>query len=161
MSYVDPRGPRVSAAITSAVLVAVLVTGSGWLLAVQAGVFAVGAIAGLHASPYGLLYRRLVAPRLAPPDMVEPEGPPRFAQGVGLAFALAGTAGYLGGIAILGVVATALALFAALLNAVFGLCLGCEAQLRLARLLGRPVVCQVPRAMAQQQPEKQKEKAYA
>jgi hypothetical protein len=93
---------------------------------------------------------------------VEPEGPPRFAQGVGLAFAVVGSVGYLSGVTAVGVAATALALVAALLNAVLGLCLGCEAQLRLARLLGRPVVCQVPRALAQQQQsEKQKEQAYA
>ena len=75
-----------------------LVTGSGWLLAGQAAVFAAGALAGLRFAPYGLLYRYLVRPRLGPPDELEDEAPPRFAQGVGLAFALVGTAGYaLGG----------------------------------------------------------------
>ena len=43
---IDPRGPRFGAAITSAVLIAVLLTGSGWLLAAQTAVFAVGAFAG-------------------------------------------------------------------------------------------------------------------
>ena len=37
---IDPRGPRTAALITTAVLAAVLITGSGWLLAVQALVFA-------------------------------------------------------------------------------------------------------------------------
>lgn len=44
---IDPRGPRVSALITTVVLAAVLVTGSGWLLAAQALVFAAGAVFGL------------------------------------------------------------------------------------------------------------------
>ena len=45
---IDPRGPRVSALITTVVLAAVLVTGSGWLLAAQALVFAAGAVFGLY-----------------------------------------------------------------------------------------------------------------
>jgi hypothetical protein len=39
---IDPRGPRFGALITTVVLAAVLVTGSVWLLAAQALVFAVG-----------------------------------------------------------------------------------------------------------------------
>lgn len=155
--YVDPRGPRFGAAVTTAVLIAVLVTGNGWLLAAQAAVFAVGAVAGLRYAPYGFLYRRLVQPRLAPPAELEAEAPPRFAQAVGLLFAAAGATGYLTGITALGVVAAGFALAAAFLNAAFDYCLGCEVHLRLVRVLGRPVVRYVPRA--QQAPAK--EKAYA
>ena len=143
---VDPRGPRFGAAVTSVVLAAVLVTGSGWLLAWQAVVFGLGAIGGLRRAPYGVLYRRLVRPRLGPPALLEAEAPPRFAQGVGLAFALVGTVGYLTGLTALGVVATAAALGAAFLNAAFDYCLGCEVHLRLVRLLGRPLVRYVPPA---------------
>ena len=143
--FVDPRGPRVGAAITSVVLAAVLVTGSGWLLAAQAVVFGIGAFAGLRFAPYGLVYRRLVQPRLAPPATVEAEAPPRFAQAVGFVFAVIGAVGYLSGVTALGVVATAFALGAAFLNAAFDICLGCEVHLRLVRLLGRPVVRYKPR----------------
>jgi hypothetical protein len=94
---IDPRGPRVAALITTVVLAVVLITGSVWLLAFQALVFAAGAAFGLRYSPYGLLYRRLIRPRLGPPSELEPEAPPRFAQGVGLVFALAGVAGLRGG----------------------------------------------------------------
>jgi len=137
--FVDPRGPRVGAAVTTVVLAVVLLTGSGWLLAAQAAVFAVGAFAGLRFAPYGVLYRRLVQPRLAPPAELEAEAPPRFAQGVGFAFAAVGAIGYLTGVTPLGVVATAFALGAAFLNAAFDYCLGCEVHLRMVRLLGRPV----------------------
>src|SRR5436305_14195514 len=123
--YVDPRGPRFGAAVTTLVLAAVLVTGSGWLLVAQAVVFAIGAVAGLRWAPYGVLYRRLVRPRLAPPTELEAEAPPRFAQGVGLLFAVVGAVGYLSGATVLGVVATAMALIAAVLNAAFDVCLGC------------------------------------
>src|SRR4051794_10165696 len=79
--YVDPRGPRFGAALTTVVLAVVLLTGSGWLLAAQAVVFGIGVVAGLRWAPYGLLYRRLVRPRLGPPAQLEAEAPPRFAQG--------------------------------------------------------------------------------
>jgi hypothetical protein len=130
---IDPRGPRVSALITTVVLAVVLVTSSGWLLAAQALVFAVGAILGLRYSPYGVLYRRLIRPRLGPPGELEPEAPPRFAQAVGLVFALAGVAGYATGLTVLGMAATAAALAAAFLNAAFGFCLGCEMYLLIRR----------------------------
>jgi hypothetical protein len=143
--FVDPRGPRVGAAVTTVVLAVVLLTGSGWLLAAQAVVFGIGAFAGLRFAPYGVLYRRLVQPRLAPPAAVEAEAPPRFAQAVGFAFATVGAVGYLSGVTPLGVVATAFALAAAFLNAAFDICLGCEVHLRLVRLLGRPVVRYKPR----------------
>lgn len=138
--YVDPRGPRFGAAVTTAVLALVLVTGSGWLLAAQALVFATGAFGGLRLAPYGLLFRVLVRPHLGPPAQLEAEAPPRFAQGVGFAFATAGAIGYLTGVTALGVVAAAFALGAAFLNAAFDFCLGCEVHLRLTRLFGRSVI---------------------
>lgn len=138
---VDPRGPRFAAWVTTAVLVAVLLTGSGWLLAAQAVVFALGAFIGLKYSPYSVLYRVLIAPRLAPPGEKEAAAPLRFAQGVGFVFAVVGAAGYLTGVTALGLVATGLALVAAFLNAAFGLCLGCETYLLIRRLTskGAPV----------------------
>jgi hypothetical protein len=157
--YVDPRGPRFGAAITTVVLAAVLITGTGWLLAAQALVFGLGAFGGLRIAPYGLVFRLLVRPRIGPPELREAEAPPRFAQAVGFAFAAVGAVGYLGGVPALGIVATAFALGAAFLNAAFDFCLGCEVHLRLVRALGRPVVRYVPRA---QQPQQQpKEKTYA
>jgi len=131
---IDPRAPRFAALITTVVLAVVLVTGSVWLLAAQAVVFAVGAVFGLRYAPYGVLYRRLIRPRLGPPAELEPEAPPRFAQAVGLAFAVAGVAGYAAGLAWLGMAATAFALAAAFLNAAFALCLGCEMYVLIRRI---------------------------
>jgi hypothetical protein len=132
---VDPRGQRFAAAVTTVVLIVVLVTGNWVLLAAQALVFAVGAGFGLRYAPYGLIFKALVRPRLGPPKELEDETPPRFAQGVGLVFAVVGTAGYGLGITWLGLVATALALVAAFLNAAFGLCLGCEMYLLINRFI--------------------------
>jgi len=66
-STVDVRGPRFSARVTTAVLIVVLVSGSAVLLGLQAVVFAIGAFGGLRRSPYGQVFRRLIAPRLGPP----------------------------------------------------------------------------------------------
>ncbi len=129
------RGPRFAAWVTAVVLAVALVLGSGTLVAVQAAVFAVGAFAGLRDAPYGVLFRLLVASRLGPVRAREPEAPPRFAQLVGLLFAVVGAAGYLLGAPLLGAVATGFALVAALLNAATGFCLGCELYLIAQRAL--------------------------
>jgi ABC-type branched-subunit amino acid transport system permease subunit len=128
---VDPRGPRFAAWVTTAVLVAVVLTGSAWLAWAQAAVFAIGAFAGLRYSPYPAFFRAVVAPRLRPPTEREPAAPVRFAQGVGFAFTLVAALGFALGLPALGLAAAAFALAAAALNAVFGVCLGCEVYLRL------------------------------
>lgn len=140
---IDPRGARFGAGVTSAVLLAVLILEPSapalFLLGWQVLVFAIGAFRGPAAGPYSALYRAGLLPRLGPPAETEDAAPPRFAQGVGLAFAAVGLVGFLTGLEALGVVATALALAAALLNAVFGLCLGCKMYVLGVRLL-RPNV---------------------
>lgn len=132
---VDPRGQRLSAVITTVVLILVLVTGSWVLLTAQAVVFAAGVILGLRYSPYTLIFRSVVRPRIGPPGELEAEGPPRFAQGVGLGFALVGVIGYGMEAEWLGIGATAFALGAAFLNAAFGFCLGCEMYLLIRRVV--------------------------
>jgi Domain of unknown function (DUF4395) len=137
---IDPRGPRVVATLTSLVLAGVLVTPTtvaAVLLAVQAAVFAIGAARGVQHTPYSWLFRTFVRPRLGAPGELEDPRPPQFAQAVGLVFALVGLVGFLAGVPVLGLVATGLALAAALLNAVFGFCLGCEMYLLLRRATAR------------------------
>ena len=132
---IDPRGPRFGAVITVVVLAVVLITGSAWLLAAQTLVFATGALAGLRYAPYGIVYRRLIRPRLGPPAHTEAEAPPRFAQGVGMVFALGGVLGYATGATGVDIAFTALALVAAFLNAAFDICLGCQVYLFIQRNL--------------------------
>lgn len=131
---IDPRGPRFGALITGVVFAVVLITGSAWLLAAQALVFAAGIFLGMRRSPYGLLYRWLVRPRLGPSAELEAELPPRFAQAVGLLISVIGIIGYGTGVTALGVAAAATGLVAAFLNGVFGLCLGCEMYLLIRRI---------------------------
>jgi len=144
MPTIDPRGARFAAALTAVLLAAVLLlapsTVAVLLLAAQTVVFAVGALRGVQHTPYSVLFRAAVLPRIGPPAEREDAAPPRFAQGVGLGFALVGLAGFLLGADLLGFIATGFALVAALLNAVFGFCLGCEMYLLIKRLTGPRVV---------------------
>lgn len=151
---IDPRGQRFSAALTTVVLAAVLITGSGWLLAAQAAIFGLGAVFGLNYSPYGVLYRRLVRPRLGPPGELEPAAGPRFAQGVGLVISVIGVIGYATGLTPLGMAGAAAALAAAFLNAAFGLCLGCEMYTLLRRISIR-LFSPRRQAAAQAEPDKE------
>jgi len=141
---IDPRGARFSAWVTTVVLIAVLVTGSAALLAAQAVVFAIGAFAGPQQHPYGRLYRAFVATRLGPPTEWEHPAPLRFAQGVGLVFALIGTIAYVTGFTTVAVIVTCLTLGAAFLNAAFGVCLGCEIYLRLPLRLRQAPDVEIP-----------------
>lgn len=68
----------------------------------------------------------MIAPRRGPTVEREPVPPLKFAQLVGLVFAIVGTAGFALGAPLIGLVATGFALFAAFLNAAFGICLGCR-----------------------------------
>jgi hypothetical protein len=131
---IDPRGPRFGALITIVVFALVLITGSVWLLAAQALVFAIAAVFGMRNAPYGLIYRWLVRPRLGPPGELEAEAPPRFAQGVGLVISVIGVIGYAADFTPLGMAAASAGLLAAVLNGVFGLCLGCEMYLLIRRI---------------------------
>ncbi|OCB21054.1 hypothetical protein A5674_03545 [Mycobacterium malmoense] len=139
---VDVRGPRFAAWVTTAVLVITLAVSAASapaaavVLGVQAVVFAVGAVAGPRKHPYGRVFARVVAHRLGPVAEREPVAPLKFAQLVGLIFALAGVAAFAAGAFLVGVIATAAALVAAFLNAAFGICLGCQLYPLVARLRG-------------------------
>jgi uncharacterized membrane protein YjdF len=136
-SQIDPRGPRFGATLTTVLLAVALVAAPSTLtvvlLAVQVVLFAAGAGAGVQRTPYAWIFKTLVRPRLGAPAELEDAAPPRFAQAVGLAFAVVALVGYLSGATLLGAVATGLALAAAFLNAAFGFCLGCEAYLLVLR----------------------------
>jgi hypothetical protein len=144
---IDPRGPRFGAAITAMLLLVVVflaLTGGASvaalvLFAVLAALFAWGAFAGAGRHPYGLLFKKFIRPRLAPPAELEDPAPPTFAQGVGLFVSLVGVVLGLVGLPYGVAAAAAAAFIAAFLNAVFDYCLGCQIYLLLvrARVLGR------------------------
>lgn len=133
---IDARGARFAATLTCVVLAATLVTAEPALLLIQGAVFAIAAGLGPDRSPYAWLFRNVIAPRLTSDPEPEPSAPPRFAQAVGLAFALLGSIGALLWQPLF-LVATAMAFAAAFLNAAFGYCLGCQMYLLVARTRGR------------------------
>jgi hypothetical protein len=149
---IDPRGPRFAATITSVLLLvgtflALIGTatqpGSSWaarvadpgflVLALVAALFVWG-VASPATSPWSVLFRTVVRPRLAPPADLEDPRPPRFAQAVGLVVVSVGLALHLIGVPWALPIAGGAAFAAAFLNAAFGLCLGCQLYLGLARI---------------------------
>jgi hypothetical protein len=125
---IDPRSPRFGAAITTVLLALDIVltlnestrTIGIVLLAVIAALFAWGGLAGIARHPYGVLFRRLVRPRLGPPAE-----PPTFAQRVGLVVTGVALVLALIGVPYAAPVGAAVALVAAFLNAAFDVCIGC------------------------------------
>lgn len=97
---------------------------------------------GGRLAPHGALGRPVSpagAATARAADRVRGPRPPRFAQGVGLFVTAAGLLLHLVGVPWALPIAAAMAFVAAFLNAVFGLCLGCQLYLVLQRagLIGR------------------------
>ena len=123
---IDARGARLSALITAIVFSVALLTQSSALILWQAAVFAIGAFRGPQFTPYALIFRTLVKPRLKSNPVFEDVRPPKFAQAVGLAFTIIALVGSVAGSAAVFSVAVAFALAAAFLNFAFNYCLGCQ-----------------------------------
>ena len=137
---IDVRGPRFAAGITAVLLLVdvflglVGATASAFiLLAVITALFLWGVLSP-RTAPWGVLYRKVVQPRLRPATEFEDPRPPRFAQGVGLFVTVIGLVLHLIGVPWALPIAAAAAFMAAFLNAVFGLCLGCQLYLLLQRV---------------------------
>jgi len=154
---IDPRGPRFGAGITTVLLLITIALGlqapiasdlaaraaqpAFLLLALLTLIFAWGAFAGIARHPYGLIFKAVVRPRLGAPDFMEAPEPPTFAQLIGFLVSATGIVLHLMGVPSGLVVAASVAFLAAFLNAVFGLCLGCEMYALLVRAkLIRPSV---------------------
>ena len=133
----DARGPRYTAALTTLVLSAALITESNLIIGFQFAVFLSAVLFGLRRSIYGFLYRNLIQPRLSGPVPSEYESAPRFAQLIGALFAFTALIGGLTGNTAVFLIATGFALAAAFLNAAFGFCLGCQMYLLILRATKR------------------------
>jgi uncharacterized protein DUF4395 len=114
--------------ISVATVVLTLAAGTGWLwlTVVLAYGFVARLLTGPRLSPLGQLATRVVAPRLGSEKLVA--GPPkRFAQGIGAALTVAAAVLHFGFAAdTAAVVLLCLLIGAAVLESVFGLCLGCR-----------------------------------
>ena len=136
---IDPRGPQFNAILTSVVLALTLLTAPGTV-----GVVAArgpgrpvrdGVALGVQRTPAAYLFKTLVRPRLAAPG--PPRGPaaarasPRASAWSSPWSASSATSP---APRCWASIATGFALAAALLNAVFGFCLGCEMYLLIRRV---------------------------
>jgi hypothetical protein len=130
---IDARGPRWSAVITTIVLAIALVTSNVWVAAFQAVVCAIGAIRGPQLTPYAIIFKKLIKPRLKSDATFEDVRPPQFAQSVGLVFALVAVIASVTGADGVFTIAVGFALAAAFLNSAFNFCLGCQVYLLLLR----------------------------
>ncbi len=115
--------------VAGGVLVMCIVTiafGLEWATFVIAYGFVARVLTGPTLSPLGQVVTRVVTPRLGIPERPVAGPPKRFAQGVGVAFSV--TALMLTGLGYWTAAEVVLALLAsaALLESVFGLCLGCK-----------------------------------
>ena len=135
--YIDARGPRFGATITTTVLAVALVTQNKWVLVAQGLIFLIGALRGPQFTPYGLIYKNLVKPRLSKVGPTEDVRPPKFAQAVGFVFAFVGSIGAFAGVDPVFTIATGFALAAAFLNSAFNYCLGCEMYLLIVRFTSK------------------------
>lgn len=139
---IDPRGPRFGATITSVLLLITVFLGldsntensAFLLLSVITILFAVGALYGTAKHPYGLIFKKLIRPRLGAPKELEDPRPPQFAQVIGFIVAATGLALSLFDVANGLAIAAAAAFVAAFLNAAFAYCLGCQIYLGLKRI---------------------------
>ncbi|HVB13361.1 MAG TPA: DUF4395 domain-containing protein [Candidatus Dormibacteraeota bacterium] len=97
-----------------------------WLCAVLAAGFVARVASGPTLSPLGQLATRVIAPRLARPKLVA--GPPkRFAQAIGATLTLTATVTYFAlGLTTVTYILLAALVFAATLESVFAMCLGCQ-----------------------------------
>ena len=133
VQLIDARGPRFGALITTILLAIALITNSTLLIGLQLAVFALAVAFGPARSPYGLIFKKFVKPRLSGDVPTEDARPPRFAQAVGLGFALTAFIAGLAGASTVFSVAVAFCLAATFLNAAFNFCLGCEIYLLISR----------------------------
>lgn len=114
----------------------------GFLMVLATAILFAWGVAWPRTAPWAALFRLVVQPRLAPPTDLEDPRPPRFAQGVGLFVTAIGLSLHVAGVPWALPIAAAMAFVAAFLNAVFGLCLGCQLYLVLQRvgIVGRAAV---------------------
>lgn len=131
---VNEVSARLVAGGVATMAVAAVVLDWRWLTVPLAYGFVARVLTGPKASPLGLVVTRVVTPRLRVAPRLVPGPPKRFAQGIGVAFSATAlvltAAGAWGPAQVVLLLLTA----AAVLEAAFGLCLGCRAFAALMRL---------------------------
>ena len=131
LSFPDPVN-EVSARLVAGGVVlmalAVVALDQTWLLWPLAYGFVARVLTGPKLSPLGQLVTRVITPNLSLRPRPVPGPPKRFAQGIGATFSVTALVLAFGfGLVGAAKVVLALLIFAAVLESVFGYCLGCKA----------------------------------
>jgi Domain of unknown function (DUF4395) len=131
LSFPNPVNETSARLVASGVVVTsvlAIVFQQGWLIPVLAYGFLARALTGPTLSPLGLVATRVVTPRLPVRHRYSPGPAKRFAQAIGAVFTLTATALYYAAAAHTAAFAllSVLAGFASL-EAVLGVCVGCQA----------------------------------
>jgi hypothetical protein len=121
---VDEHAARSVAAMVVALTAVTLLLRSEWLLIALALGFLLRVASGPRFSPFGQLATKVIAPRLRPAKLV-PGPPKRFAQAIGATLSTAAVVAFYAGVPPLSWILVALIAVAALLESVWGICLGC------------------------------------
>jgi Domain of unknown function (DUF4395) len=127
---VNEKAARIVAGVVALAGITILATGAYWLLVPVAYGFWARVSTGPTLSPLGR-----IAMKVAPGEPKYVAGPPkRFAQGMGAVMTTAATILWLTGSTTAAAVFTGLLVFAATLESVFAVCLGCHVFAGLMRL---------------------------
>jgi hypothetical protein len=121
---VNEYAARSVAGMVVVLSIATLVFQSPWLLWALALGFLARVASGPRFSPFGQLATRVIAPRIGPAKLV-PGPPKRFAQSIGATFSVGALVAYYLGVPVVSWVLVGFIVVAAVLESVFGFCLGC------------------------------------
>jgi Domain of unknown function (DUF4395) len=132
---IDEWGPRTNQAVIGSLALLAFLFELEWLPALLAAQLAIGLAFGRRFCLPCLLYFELIQPRVGE-GRIEDSRPPRFANLVGTAFLGGATLAFLLDAPSVGWTLTLVVAALALLAAVTGLCMGCEAYRLSARLRG-------------------------
>jgi Domain of unknown function (DUF4395) len=122
---VNEKAARVVAGVVMVVALVTLLTSWYWLLIPLAYGFWARVLTGPTLSPLGRFAMRVAAPRLGAPKYV-PGPPKRFAQGMGVAFSTSALVLWLAGETTAAAVLLGMLAFAAALESILAVCLGCH-----------------------------------
>ncbi|GAA4405256.1 DUF4395 domain-containing protein [Tsukamurella soli] len=121
---VNEYAARSTAGLVVILAVVTIAVNSWWLYAALVIGFALRVAAGPTLSPFGRLSVHVIVPALGKTRMV-PGPPKRFAQTIGLVITGAGLILHVLGVTPADRIVVGLVVIAALLESVFGICLGC------------------------------------
>ena len=125
VARVDPRTPRFGQAVTASGLLSGIALDRPVLVFAVTAVLSLAVLSRWRVDAYGLAFRGLVAPRLAP-EAPEPAAPHRFAKLIGAAGTTLASLALLAGVPLVGYALAGAVALAAGLAATTGLCLGCR-----------------------------------